>query len=248
MTPVSLFIPCLVDLGVPQIGLDMVRLLRHLDCDPVYHTSQTCCGQVVYNSGYLDKARTLARRFIRLFENDPVIVSPSASCVKMVRHHYPDLFCDQLDWKKRAEAVAARTFELSEYITTVLGITDVGAAYKGAVAYHDSCSHFYGLEISEQPKSLLEQVIGIELVPLAAADVCCGFGGRFSTAYPQISTALVADKVSHFIDSGARLMVLGEPGCLLNINAYLSRHCPDTQALHLASFLAGNLSGTVGRL
>jgi L-lactate dehydrogenase complex protein LldE len=238
---VSLFIPCIVDVSMPRIGAATVSLLRHVGCRPFYHEKQTCCGQILYNAGHAGKAKELARRFIEIFENDELIVSPSASCVHMVRKIYPTLFCDEPAWCSRAVAVASRLFELFEFIVDKVGVEDVGARFEGRLTYHESCSHLYGLEISEQPKRLIRNVKGAELVDMAGSDICCGFGGHFSTRYPEISTAMVAEKVGNFIASRADWLLLCEPGCLLNIGGYASRHYPEKRVSHLAVFLETHL-------
>jgi len=241
MNTVSLFIPCTVDLLLPSIGTATVSLLRTLGQDPVYHEEQTCCGLVPFHGGFRNEAARLAKRFIEIFEPDEAVVSPSGTCVNMVKNRYPDLLCDEPPWLERAEALAPRVFELSEFLVDRLGVEEVGARYEGKVAYHESCNLLYGLGISEQPKKLIRAVTGTELVPMNGAELCCGFGGTFSNAYPDISEAMVTDKVKNYLESGADLLVLCEPGCLLNIQGYLSRHHPEKKAMHLAQFLADHL-------
>lgn len=246
MHQVSLFAPCIVDQWLPDIGRSVVTLLSRIGCRSFFHKDQTCCGQLLYNAGHESQARKLARRFIEIFENDPVIVCPSGSCVQMVRSHYPLLFVNEPEWKKRAEAVAARVFELSEFLVDQVRITDVGARFAGKAAYHESCSLLYGLGVSKQPKALLKGVRDLELVEMEGSDICCGFGGRFSIDYPEISTAMAADKAQWFTESGADVLVMGEPGCLLHLSGYMSRHHPEKKVMHLASFLAENLKKAAG--
>lgn len=239
MKKVSLFIPCTVDLFLPHIGEATVTLLRRLGIDPVYHEEQTCCGQPAMNSGYQQEARKAARHFLKVFGEDEIIVSPSGSCVCMVKYHYPELFEMEPEWRRRAEELVPRLFELSQYIVDVLKAEDVGASFAGKVAYHESCHILRGLGVSAQPKKLLSAVKGTQLVPLDAADSCCGFGGEFANHFPDISESMVKDKVDHYLSSGADLLLLSEPGCLLNIGGFLSRHHPAKRAMHLTSFLAG---------
>ena len=241
MKPVSLFIPCIVDQWLPHIGLAAADLLERIGCRAFYRQEQTCCGQVLYNGGHVQEARKLARRFIEIFENDAVIVCPSASCVHMVRRHYPALFEGAPAWRRRAEDLALRVFELCEFMVDHMHVTDVGARYSGKAAFHESCSHLYGLGISDQPRRLLTGVAGLEIAEMAGSDICCGFGGRFSVAYPDISGAMVADKAANFIQSGADVLVLCEPGCLLNIDGYVRRHYPGKQVVHMAPFLMEHL-------
>lgn len=241
MTTVSMFIPCMVDVVLPHIGESTAAILAHLGCRPVYRQEQTCCGLMAYNAGHRDDARRLARHFIRVFEHDAAIVSPSGSCVNMVKNRYADLFEDAPEWRARAIGMADRVFELSQFVVDRLGVRDLGAGGNATVAYHESCSTLNALGISEQPKALIRSVRGTVLVDLKGADVCCGFGGTFANTFPEISTALVAQKVDYFLESGADLLVMCDPGCLLNIQGYLHRHHPEKRAMHLADFLAERL-------
>lgn len=237
MKKVSLFIPCSVNHILPETGEATVQLLKNVGVSPYYHDSQTCCGQMAFNKGFRDETKGFARHFIEIFEQDDYIVSPSGSCVCMVKHHYPELFSGDTVWEQRAKRVASRIFELSEFIVDELGIIETGAEYDGKVAYHESCHVNRGLGVSEQPKALISASKGTELVHMEYADQCCGFGGEFSNRYSDISGAIVEAKVTNFINSGADLLVLCEPGCLLNINGFISRHHPEKKAVHIADFL-----------
>lgn len=244
MQTVSLFIPCMVDLLLPEIGEDTVRILRRLGLRIVYHERQTCCGQFSFNAGFWKEAARMARHFLEVFGDDEAVVCPSGSCVNMVRNRYPMLFAGEPAWFDRARSLATRVYELTEFIVGVVGVDDLGGSYEGKIAYHESCSLVNGLGVSEQPKRLLRSVRGAQLVPMRDAEVCCGFGGEFSTRYPEISESLVAAKTASFLESGADLLVLCEPGCLTNINGYLSRRHPDRKAVHIAQFLARSLPTT----
>ncbi|MBN2282398.1 MAG: (Fe-S)-binding protein [Deltaproteobacteria bacterium] len=224
---------------MPDIGVCTHRLLRRLGVRTIYHEEQTCCGQPAIRAGFTREAKRAAKHFIETFENDEAIVSPSGSCIYTVRYYYPDLFRDEPGWLRRAEALSPRVYELSQYMVDVLGVDAVGARFSGKVTYHESCHVLRGLGVSEQPKKLIGSVQGAEFVPLNNADRCCGFGGEFANAYPDISEELVKDKVQNYLNSGADLLVLCEPGCLLNINGYLSRNHPGKRAMHIAEFLAG---------
>lgn len=239
MPDVSLFIPCTVDLLLPSIGEATVSLLRRLGINPTYHEKQTCCGQPAFNAGFRKEAKRLAKHFINVFCDDGIIVSPSGSCVFMVKQQYPLLFEDEPEWLQRTEELSQRIFELTQYLVDVLKVEDVGASYSGKVAYHESCHINRCLNISEQPKKLINAVKGAEPVPLDQADVCCGFGGEFSGRYPEISEAMVSEKVENYINSKADLLLLCEPGCLLNIGGFLSRHNPEKKVMHIANFLNG---------
>jgi L-lactate dehydrogenase complex protein LldE len=240
MKNVSLFIPCTVDLFLPHIGEATVILLRRLGINPVYHEEQTCCGQPAINAGYQKEAQKAAKHFIKVFGDDEQVVSPSGSCVCTVKYHYPELFENEPEWRRRAEELAPRMFELSQYLVDVLKVEDVGASFAGKVTYHESCHILRGLGVSEQPKKLIKAVQGTQIVPLNAAESCCGFGGEFANNFPDISESMVKDKVENYLSSGADLLLLCEPGCLLNIGGFLSRNHPGKKAMHLASFLAPN--------
>jgi L-lactate dehydrogenase complex protein LldE len=235
-----MFIPCTVDLFLPDIGEATYTLLKRLGVHPVYPEEQTCCGQPAFNAGFVKQAREAAKHFIRVFENEEAIVSPSGSCVFTVKTHYPELLCDEPSWRDRAEALAARVFELTQYIVDILGKTDCGAAFEGKVAYHESCHVLRGLGVSEQPKKLISCVKGAEMVPMTFAEGCCGFGGEFALNFPDISEAMVQEKCENYLESGADLLLLCEPACLLNIGGYLSRNHPDKKVMHMAQFLASN--------
>ncbi len=240
MKNVSLFIPCTVNLFLPHIGEATVTLLRRLGINLVYHEEQTCCGQPAINAGYQKEAQKAAKHFIKVFGDDEQVVSPSGSCVCTVKYHYPELFENEPEWRRRAEELAPRMFELSQYLVDVLNVEDVGASFAGKVTYHESCHILRGLGVSEQPKKLIKAVQGTQLVPLNAAESCCGFGGEFANNFPDISESMVKDKVENYLSSGADLLLLCEPGCLLNIGGFLSRNHPGKKAMHLASFLAPN--------
>ncbi len=220
---VTLFIQCLVDTLRPQVGEAMVAVLERLGMALDCPEDQTCCGQPAFNSGFRKEARAAARRFIRIFENAGTIVSPSGSCVHMVRHHYPELFNEEPLWRRRAEQIAARTYEFSEFLVDVLKVENVGARYAGRVTYHDSCHLLRGIGVKQQPRALLRRVAGLELIEMKNADYCCGFGGAFAVKYPDISTAMVNDKVDHIVNSGADTVVGCDTGCLLHIAEVLAR-------------------------
>ncbi len=237
MKKVSLFIPCSVNHVLPETGEATYHLLKKTGVDIGYHEAQTCCGQILYNKGFKDEARDFAKHFIEVFEKDDYIVSPSGSCTCMVKHNYPELLSDDPEWMRRAVDVSKKIYELSEFIVDILGVKDTDASFNGKVAYHESCHVNRGLGVSAQPKALIEASKGTELVHMEYSDQCCGFGGEFASEYSDISGAIVDAKVTNFINSNADLLVLCEPGCLLNINGYLSRNHPDKKAVHIADFL-----------
>lgn len=242
---VSLFIQCLVDTMFPQVGEAMITVFDRLDIPLAYPEGQTCCGQPAYNSGYRREAAAAARHFIEIFTDAEAIVCPSGSCVHMVRHHYPELFPDDPAMAERARAVAAKTFEFTQYLVDVLGVTDTQSHFTGSVTYHDSCHLSRGLGIAAQPRILLENIRGLQLIEMRDSDTCCGFGGTFSINYPEISTAMVDEKIANILATGADAVVGCDISCLMNIQGRLSRREEKVQVLHIAEILAGSRGGRI---
>lgn len=233
---ISLMVTCLGDIIRPAAGKATVRLLRRLGQEIDFPAAQTCCGQPFYNSGYSDLARESARHTLQTFDHGRIVVTPSGSCAAMVRLEYPHLFEDDPAWHERAKDLAARTYELSEFLVRKLGVTDVGARYEGKVAFHYAC-HLRGLGVTDEPLQLLRAVHGLELMPFNHDDQCCGFGGSFALRYPEISTAMVQDKTRCLTASGARTVVSTDAGCLMNIGGRLQREGQSLAVLHLAEVL-----------
>ena len=240
---VDLFVTCLVDQAAASVGMATVRLLEHLGCSVSFSEAQTCCGQPAWNSGHAEPARAAARALIEAFADAEVVVSPSGSCAGMVKHHYTELFRDDPEWRERAEALAGKTYELSQFIVGVLGVTELGGHFPHRVSYHPSCHAARLLGVGREPLVLLGGVGGLELVPLARADDCCGFGGTFAVKLAQLSSAMVDEKASHVEASGASHLVSTDVGCLLNIAGRLSRRGADVRTLHLAELLCEAVTG-----
>ena len=238
---VSLFITCLIDQLWPAIGTSAVEVLRRAGCEVVFDERQTCCGQPAFNTGYRREARGFAQRFIEIFEEakPDVIVSPSGSCTAMV-HHFHQLFPDDEAWRRRAEALAARTYELSALLVNVLGVEDVGASFSGRVAWHDACHGLRDLGVHSEPRRLIRKVRGVEFVELHNADSCCGFGGTFSVKYPEISVAILDDKIDAIEKAEVRAIVSGDASCLMQIEGRLTRTHSAVRVMHLAELLASH--------
>ncbi|NQU65433.1 MAG: (Fe-S)-binding protein [SAR324 cluster bacterium] len=234
---VTLFIQCLVDQIYPEVGEAMVTVFQKLGISLDCPTAQTCCGQSAYNSGYKKVAKTAAKRFIEIFEKAEVIVCPSGSCVDMVRNHYPTLFKNEPDWRLRAESVAGKTFEFTEYLVDVLKVEDLGASFTEKLTYHDSCHLLRNIGVKDQPRKLIAKVAGAELVEMENSDKCCGFGGTFSIKYPGISTAILDEKLDNIMSSGATTVVGCDVGCLMNIEGRLSRKNLPIKTMHIAQLL-----------
>jgi len=229
-------VTCLGDAFFPQVGVATVKLLRRLGIEVDFPPAQTCCGQPHFNSGFHQHARDLARHTIHAFHNHQIVVTPSGSCAAMVKLEYPELFHNDLVWHGRAEDLAQRTHELSDFLVNILKIEDVGARYDGKVTYHMAC-HLRGLGIKTEPERLLQNVRGLELVPLERFDECCGFGGSFSVRYPGISGGMINDKSTFINNTGADAVVATDSGCLMNIAGALRRRGSRVKAMHLAEVL-----------
>lgn len=240
---VALFVTCLIDLFRPSVGFAAVKLLEAAGCTVHVPATQTCCGQPAYNGGDRADARAIARQVLDAFEGYDYIVAPSGSCAGMIRKHYPALFADDAVLAARAEALAARTYELVAFLHDVRGVREVEARYEGVVTYHDSCSSLRELGIREQPRSLLASVAGLRLTELEGEEVCCGFGGTFSVKYPDISVEMVTRKVRAAGATGADTLLGGDLGCLLNIAGRLKREGAALRVRHVAEVLAGMTDG-----
>ena len=242
---VALFVTCLVDAVYPSVGKATVRLLERLGHEVEFPSAQTCCGQMHVNTGYQREALPLIRRYVETFEPYDVIVAPSGSCAGSVRHQHAMVARRGGDpgLADRAEAVAGRTFELSQLLTDVLGVEDVGAYYPHRVTYHPTCHSLRLLGVADRPVRLLRQVAGLELVELPDAEVCCGFGGTFAVKNADTSTAMLADKMRSVLDTRAEVCTAGDSSCLMHIGGGLSRLRAGVKTVHLAEILAATRDG-----
>ncbi|MGQ7844069.1 (Fe-S)-binding protein [Granulosicoccus sp. 3-233] len=238
MTDVGLFVTCLIDLHRPNVGFAAIRLLEQAGCTVHVPESQVCCGQPAFNSGDDESARNIARQVIEAFEGYEHVVVPSGSCAGMLIKHYPELFADDPDWVARAESLANRCHELISFLVDTMGMEDPQATFTSTVTYHDACSGLRELGVKEQPRKLMAAVSGLELREMEDTEVCCGFGGTFCVKFPEISERMVSDKVALAEQSGARTLLGGDMGCLLNISGRLSRLGSDIQVYHVAEVLA----------
>ena len=235
---VTPFIPCLIDQFHPQVGKNVVHILKKIGLDVDFADEHTCCGQPFFNAGYWKKAIPLAKRTIKAFKDAKVVVAPSGSCVTMIRTHYKELFSDNPDWLNQALELSQKTYELSEFLFHVVQIDDLGASFKGKVTYHDSCQVLRGLGISSEPRQLIKKVKNLELIEMDKPDLCCGFGGLFSFKFPHVAEAMVEEKVKNILASGANAVVGCEISCLMNIGGYLDYRGIKVKTLHLADLLA----------
>jgi L-lactate dehydrogenase complex protein LldE len=237
--PVQLFVTCIIDTIYPEVGEAVVEVLERTGARVEFPFGQTCCGQPAFNAGMREQARQMAIQTIRVFEGStgPVVI-PSGSCTAMLRHSYLEMFADDPEWLPRAQALAKRTYEFTEFLVDVLGISDLGARFSGAITYHESCHLQRGLGLSRQPRALLNNVQGAELVELHDSDECCGFGGVFSIEHPEISAAMLARKIESIESSQAPVVVSCDAGCITNINGGLHRQGKSQRAVHIAEILA----------
>ncbi|RIK41429.1 MAG: Fe-S oxidoreductase [Chloroflexi bacterium] len=242
---VALFVTCMVDMLYPEVGLATVELLERSGLEVVFPVEQTCCGQPAFNAGFRDEARVLARRFLDIFEplvrtgQVDAVVAPSGSCTTMTSHFYSVLFEDPslAHERERAERLAEVTFELTQFLVDVLEVTDTGARLAGKVTYHDCCHALRELGIRQQPRQLLANVDGAEIVELAGAEDCCGFGGLFSIKNAGISTAMGQRKTRNLAESDADVVAMCDVSCMTHINGLLKRQAQRCRAIHIAEVL-----------
>jgi L-lactate dehydrogenase complex protein LldE len=234
---VTLFIPCFVDALFPRAGISMVQILERLGHTVVCPDQIVCCGQPPFNSGYWDEARAVAVKVLGQLKNAEVIVIGSGSCGAMLKVFYPELFKDtpQLELAKQ---ISSRTWEFSEFLVKKLGVTDLGAKFQHKATFHDGCHGLRELGVKKSPRELLGKVSGLELVEMAEAETCCGFGGTFSVKFPMISTAMGEVKYASAAETGAEYIVSNDSSCLMHIQGLLSRQGSKLKTIHLAEVLA----------
>jgi L-lactate dehydrogenase complex protein LldE len=237
---IALFVTCLADTFYPEVGRATVSLLERLGHEVVFPPEQTCCGQMHTNTGYQRDAAPLVRHFVETFTGYDAVVAPSGSCVGSVRHQHAMVArdVDDPELARRAESVAARTYELSELLVDVLGVEDVGAYFPHRVTYHPTCHSLRVLRVGDKPLRLLRNVRGLELVELPDADQCCGFGGTFAVKNAEVSTAMLADKMQAVRSTRAEICTAGDSSCLMHIGGGLSRLRTGVGTMHLAEILA----------
>jgi L-lactate dehydrogenase complex protein LldE len=237
---ISLFIGCYNDTLFPDTGKAVVSLLERLGHEVEFRDAQTCCGQMHYNTGYAAEALPVLRHFVATFADATVICVPSASCVAMMRDHYPKMAAEtgEVALIAAVAALLPRIFELSELLVDKLGVTDVGASYPHRVTLHTSCHSLRSLHLGDRPQRLLKAVRGLELVDLPGQDQCCGFGGTFAVKNADVSTAMAAEKVQAIVATGAEVCTAADNSCLMQINGLLTRTAPGRRCVHLAEILA----------
>ncbi len=235
---VSLFIPCFIDQMYPDTAFNVVKILEKLQVDVSYNPEQTCCGQPAFNSGYWKEAKTLANKFMNDFQQDSVIVSPSASCTGFIRNNYTKLFSDNDPELQKVEKLKKRIFELSDFLVNHLKVDDFGAVFPHKVTFHDSCAGLREYGIKSEPRQLLSKIKGLELIEMQDTETCCGFGGTFVAKFKVVSSAMTEQKVENALATGAEYIVSTESSCLLNIESYIIKQKLPIKPIHLADILA----------
>ncbi|MFI6815843.1 (Fe-S)-binding protein [Nonomuraea sp. NPDC050328] len=235
---VALFITCVNDTLFPGTGRAVVTLLRRLGCAVEFPQAQTCCGQMHVNTGYRAEGVRLARHFTEVFGDYDAVVAPSGSCAAMVREQYPKLVKAGSPGAAAIERLTPKVYDLSEFLLDVLEVDDVGAYFPHRVTYHPTCHSLRGLHLGDRPARLLGKVRGLDLVPLAGAEECCGFGGTFAVKNPAVSAAMCGDKVRNVLDTGAEVLCAADNSCLMHIGGTLRRQQSGVRVMHLAEILA----------
>lgn len=233
---VTLFATCLVDMFQSNVGVATVELLERLGCEIDFPESQICCGQPSYNSGYVKDTKEAMKRMIDTFEDAEYVVSPSGSCAYMLKE-YPHIFKGDQVWEPKAQKLADKTYELTQFIVEVLKVEDVGARFEGRATYHTSCHMTRLLGVKEAPMILLKNVEGLQFTELPGKEQCCGFGGTFSVKMAQISEQMVDEKIQHVEETGAEYLISADAGCLMNIGGRMERRGKPVQVLHIAEVL-----------
>jgi L-lactate dehydrogenase complex protein LldE len=234
---VQLFIPCFIDQLYPQVAFNTVKILEKAGCTVAYNTQQTCCGQPAFNAGFWGESKDVCTKFVQDFDGVDYIVSPSASCAGFIRNNYGKLF-ENNAFQSPAKKVSSQIFELSEFLVKILGITDLGASFNGKVTFHDSCAGLRECNIKTEPRALLSQVNGLELVEMNDTETCCGFGGSFAVKYDTISVAMADQKIDNAIATDAEYIISTDMSCLMHIDGRINHNGQLIKVIHLADILA----------
>lgn len=236
MNKVDLFIPCFIDQIFPETAFNTERLLKRAGCDVHYNPEQTCCGQPAYNAGFWDEAKKVGQKFLSDFDENNPIVSPSASCVGMIRNGYDDLFTNSME-HNTCRALQRNIFEISDFLVNVLQMEYFGAELVGTAVYHDSCAALRECQIREEPRKLLAQVGGLEIIEVRDQETCCGFGGTFAVKFDGISSAMAEQKVQNALAVNADYIISTDASCLLQLQAYIEKHKLPIKTIHLVDVL-----------
>jgi L-lactate dehydrogenase complex protein LldE len=234
---VQLFIPCFIDQLYPQVAFNTVKILEKAGCTVSYNTQQTCCGQPAFNAGFWGESKDVCTKFVQDFDGADYIVSPSASCAGFIRNNYGKLF-ENNAFQSPAKKVSSQIFELSEFLVKILGVTALGASFNGKATFHDSCAGLRECNIKAEPRALLSQVNGLELVEMNETETCCGFGGSFAVKYDTISVAMADQKIDHAIATEAEYIISTDMSCLMHLDGRINFNGQQIKVIHLADVLA----------
>jgi len=234
---VQLFIPCFIDQLYPQVAFNTVKILEKAGCTVAYNTQQTCCGQPAFNAGFWGESKDVCTKFVQDFDGVDYIVSPSASCAGFIRNNYGKLF-ENNAFQSPAKKVSSQIFELSEFLVKILGVTDLGASFNGKVTFHDSCAGLRECNIKAEPRALLQQVEGLELIEMNDTETCCGFGGSFAVKYDTISVAMADQKIDNAIATEAEYIISTDMSCLMHLDGRMNHNGQQIKVIHLADILA----------
>ena len=234
---VQLFIPCFIDQLYPQVAFNTVKILEKAGCTVAYNTQQTCCGQPAFNAGFWGESKDVCTKFVQDFDGSDYIVSPSASCAGFIRNNYGKLF-ENNAFQSPAKKVSSQIFELSEFLVKILGITELGASFNGKATFHDSCAGLRECNIKAEPRALLSQVEGLELVEMNDTETCCGFGGSFAVKYDTISVAMADQKIDNAIATEAEYIISTDMSCLMHLDGRINHNGQQIKVIHLADILA----------
>ncbi len=234
---VDIFIPCFVDQMFPQTGFNMIKVLERVGCDVNYNPEQTCCGQPAFNAGYWNEAKKVGEKFIKEFQHDRYIVSPSASCVGMIKNYYPEMFHNSV-LHNEYKQLAKNIHEFSDFLVNVLKVSDIGATLEGTATYHDSCAALRECNLKAEPRALLSKVRKLEIKEMKDTESCCGFGGTFSAKFEPIAVGMGSDKVKNAMETGAQYLISTDLSCLLHMDGYIKKQNLNLKTMHLADVLA----------
>ncbi len=255
---VFLFVPCFVDQIFPNVAVSTLKVLEHVGCEVIFPEKQTCCGQPAYNSGYFDEARLVAMHEVNAFldyrgtsseksiarfdsERD-YIVGPSGSCTAMMRNFYPELLKDDPRYEEISRKFSSRAFELTEFISKIIGVDRFKGKLNITVSYHDSCHSLRELKVKQEPRNILTRIEGLKFVELPYTEVCCGFGGTFSVKFPDISVAMAEEKLKNFRVTGAEVLVSADTSCLMHLDGWARRNGTKARFAHIAEIMAESIS------
>ncbi|WP_298390666.1 (Fe-S)-binding protein [Hydrotalea sp.] len=234
---VQLFIPCFIDQLFPQVGFNMIKVLQKAGCTVHYNTNQTCCGQPAFNAGFWGESKEVCAKFVHDFSGNDYVVAPSASCIGFVKNYYPKLF-ENTSLHNEVKALTGKVFEFSGFLVNVLNIENIGASFPAKVSYHDSCAALRECGLKQEPRKLLQQVAGLELVEMNDVETCCGFGGTFAVKFEPISAAMGDQKITNALATDAAYIVSTDMSCLMHLQGIINHQQKPIQVIHLADVLA----------